>query len=200
MRNNSLGLSGYLKPQEKHNIKIDVNDFRAATNTGWEKQLPGEDIFIIDIKIPFKYLYIPSCPFDTYLHSTKYINLIKVSQNILIPIDIIDKIILVKPTDLTSGYMYFQYWLSNIESIKIFDMVDWYDFTLVKNGVFQKYELPFPSFQIKVLLKLPTNPTSIDFNISSYPFRGDGSVILDNKDGITGSPLWVYPGLVVGQG
>lgn len=174
----------YLKPQEKYNLKIDASDFRAATDTSWEEQLLGEDIYIIDIKIPYKYLYVPPCPFDIYLHSTKYINLIKVPQNVFIPLDIIDKIILVNP-GISSGSMYFQYWLSDIESVKILDIYEKIGFMLPKGGDGEAIFMPFPTYQMKVYIKIPTNPTSIDFNINIQPINENHTFILDELDGTT---------------
>ena len=186
-------LSQILKPQEKFNLELDPSDFRAATNTGWEKQLLGENIYIIDIRIPYEFLYLPTCPFDIYLHSTKYTNLMKIPQNIFIPIDIIDKIILVKSPLITSEKMLFQYWLSDIKSVKIYDIYERLNFDLIANTEWSTL-LPFPTYQIRVLLKCDNNPTGLTFKLTTLPYSLCLGRIpsclscldVDNKSGIIG--------------
>lgn len=175
----------YLKPQEKYNLQLNADtNFRAATDTGWEIQLLGKYIYIIDIKTPYKYLHIPSCGFDVYLHSTEYVNLMKVPQNIFIPLDIIDKIILVRPGGLSSGFILFQYWLSDIESVKILDVYDESNFILTPNTE-QNYRMPFPTYQLKVIFYAPTNPTGLTIHFLIYPFNSSQGFVLDMKTGIT---------------
>lgn len=159
----------FKEPQEKHNLKLTPSDFREATNTGWEKQLLGEKIYIINIKIPFKYLYLPPCPFVVYLYSIKYANLMKAPQGIFVLMDIVDKIILVRPSGLVVGDIYFQYWLSNVESVKILDVYENYigDILGSQNLIF---EIPFPTYQLLVVFLVGINPTSYQYIVTIRPF------------------------------
>ena len=178
---------------KKHNLVFDAStDFRDPSG-GWEEEhFTGEKIKIINLPFhQYEYLYIPYSVIGCYIHTLGG-RVRPVLDYQFIPLYKVDKLILIRPTGITTNNVYFQYFLTDtLTPIKIYDVYEEIGFTLVKGSVFQKYELPFPSFQLKVLLKLPTNPTSIDYNISSYLYNDSGSVILDDKNGIAGAPLTI---------
>lgn len=173
----------FKEPQVKYNLKLTPSDFREATDTGWEKQLLGEDIYIIDIKIPFKYLYVPLCPFDVYLYSTKYANLMKAPQGIFVLMDIVDKIILVKPSNVTSGNLYFQYWLSNVESVKILDIYNKLDFS-INVSAYELMEVPFPTYKFRLLIVITIPSTDWDLEMYIYPYPNNTPLMLEHITGL----------------
>jgi len=172
------------EPQEKYNLKLTPSDFREATATEWGGLLVGEDIFIINVKIPYKYLYVPRCPFGVYIYSTQYTNLMKVPQGVFMLINIIDKIILVKPSGLLSGNLYFQYWLSNVESVRILDVYEKTIANISPSG-FEIIEVPFPTYEISLLMVVPGVSTDWGFDVGIYPLNKPDIFMLDDVSGLT---------------
>jgi len=171
------------EPQVKYNLKLTPSDFREATETGWEIQLLGEDIYIINVKIPYKYLYIPPSPFDVYLYSNKYTELIKAPQGVFVLMDIVDIIILVKPSGLLSGNIYFQYWLSNVETIRILDVYEKMNFDVTATN-YVNIEIPFPTYEMMLLMLIPSPSDNWGFDIDIYPFNTNDTLVLDDVSGL----------------
>lgn len=172
--------------QKKYNLKLNANnDFRESSDTGWESQISGRYFKIIPISyLKYKFFYAPTTVLDLYfLVDDNY--LVPAYQNIYIPLGRMNQIILVRPDGVTSGDLYFQYWLSNIESVKVFDVYEKIGFTLPMGGGGEAIFMPFPTYQMKFYLKIPTNPTSIDFNINIQPVQDNHTFALDELDGTT---------------
>lgn len=167
-------------PQKKYNIGLDAaTDFIASPYP----ELSGEQTKDIPVQwLDFKYLYIPSSVIRVYLLKDSY--LIPVVHNVITPLNKVNKIVLVRPTGMTSAYIYFQYWLTNLLSVKIYDEYNGNNFTLT-HGDIQITNIPFPTYNLKVLLELGSNPTNINYQVNISPFDGGTHFILDAKTGIT---------------
>ena len=172
-------------PQIKYNLELNADlDFRISSDISWESQISGKYFKMIPISyLKYKFFYAPTSVLDLYfLVDNSY--LVPVSQNVYIPLGRVNQIILVRPNDLASGYIYFQYWLSNLESVKILDFYEKTNFSIA-GGMNEIMRMPFPTHQMKVLFKCGTNPTSFKFYISIYTFNRDLAFTLDYKAGIT---------------
>jgi len=172
----------FKEPQKKYNLQFDVaSDFILSPYP--DPELAGKYIKSIPINhLNFKYLYIPPTVYrGLYLRKDSY--LIPAVQNIFIPLNRVTKLILVRPDGLVSGNIYFQYWVTNVESVKIYD--SYYKHSSISAGSFISIDIPFPTYNMKVLILLSNNPTDIDYTASIEPFNTHREFTLDYQANIT---------------
>lgn len=174
-------LEKFIEPHKKYNLKLKANtDFKLSTYP----ELSGK--YIKEIPIPwidYKWFYAPTSVVKIYFLTDQYI--VPAVQNVYVPLGKVQKIILVRPDYLSSGDIYFQFWLLNTESVKILDIHEEKELILLKNGVSKICYIPFPTYQMKLYFYIPLNPTSIDFNITIQPINEDHDFILDELIGTT---------------
>jgi len=181
----------FKEPQKKYNIKLDASsDFRLSSDTGWESQIGGKHFKLIPVSyLKYKFFYAPTTVLEIYFLSEGG-ELKPVYQNIYILLGKVKDLVLVRPEGMVSGILYFQFWLSNIESINISDHYETGEFDPIPSAL-ESIELPFPTHQLRIWLKLNMNPTSINFQvlISNSCYDAINPYTLDYMPALAGNGL-----------
>lgn len=173
---------------KKHNLVLDASsDFRSPSG-GWEDTyFTGEKIKVIQLPFhQFEYLYIPYSVVGCYMHMLNG-GIESVLDYQFVPLCKTDKLILVRPTGLLSGSIYFQYFLTDsLTPIKILDVYEKINFEVTPSN-YVLMEIPFPTYEFELIVLVPTPSDSWGFDIDIYPFTTSDTFVLDDVSGLVGT-------------
>lgn len=173
-------------PPAKKTLAFNLaTDFRAAT-TGWETELAGRQIAIVPIPYQdYKYIWLPPNVVDCYLHDRVTGFLTPVIYKHFIPVANKDLLIIARPPGMSAGYMYFQYYLTDLMLCNVYDTHE-ESFDVPADGNY-RIEPPFPTYQMKLLFEIGgVNVTSYDFDIAIRPTNDATPYTLDALAAIAG--------------
>ena len=176
----------YTEPQIKFNIKLNAGtDFIQAENLGYGNEFQGKYIKIFPIpKLEYLFFYTPPSIIEIYFLTVGG-GVLKVPKNTYIPVHRVSNFIIVRPSNMTSGDMYFQYWLTNVEDLKVFDIYTLSEWDLSGSEVKYIY-IPFPTYNMRVLFETyDLGSVSWNYQIYIKPYDSDHDLMLDVKLNIT---------------
>lgn len=181
------------EPQIKYNIKLNAGtDFRLATDQDWESEFQGKYIKVFPIpKMEYSFFYAPPSIIKIYfLRVNGRVSI--VPKNTYVPVCEVSDLIIVRPSNMTSGDMYFQYWLTNVEDLKIFDLYTLSEWNLLPSQSKYIY-VPFPTYNMRVLFETyDAGVVSWNYDITIKPYDSEHDFKLDGKLNITEKVLNNY--------
>lgn len=173
------------RPQIKYNFETIATKFKLSSDP---IPLGGKYIYRVPIQAyRYKWFYAPVQALDMYF-VLKTEEVVPVLYGLFIPTDLIVNLVVIRPVDWTSGFVFFQYFLSNSDSkdFQIFDLYEDTDFTIEQGEPQSKIvRVPFPTYNFKFLFTVQSANPDYDLQILQYYYKRIKSYQLENKDHIT---------------
>lgn len=175
----------FKEPTVKYNFETLASEFKEFKES-FVYPFAGKYIYRLPILASsYEYFYAPIQALDMYF-TLREGSPIPVVFNSFIPTNLIKELVIVRPEEWTSGYVFFQYFLSNSDSkdFQISDLYESVDF-IISSGGDKTVRLPFPTLNLKLLFSVQSASPDYNLQILQYFYNKIKSYQTEDMDNIT---------------
>jgi len=171
-----------MRPQVKYNFEALASNFKLSSDVPFV----GKYIYRIPISsAQYKWFYALVSALDMYF-VLKTSEVVPVIFNFFIPLDLVEYLVVVRPEGWTSGFVFFQYYLTNSDSkdFQVFDLYESVDFDISSEGD-KTVRVPFPTYNFKFLFTVQSANPDYRLQILQYFYKKIKSFQTESMDNIT---------------